>query len=54
MRLHYIFLFKGCLDKEKETENNYETNPPPCGAGNSRKCPTPGAIEDVPDEFVVE
>ena len=30
------------------------TNAPPCGAGNSRKCPTPGSTEDVPDEFVVE
>ena len=30
------------------------TNAPPCGAGNSRKCPTPRATEDVPDEFVVE
>ena len=24
------------------------TNAPPCGAGNSRKCPTPGATENVP------
>ena len=30
------------------------TNAPPCRAGNSRKCPTPGATEDVTDELVVE
>ena len=30
------------------------TNSPPCGAGNSRKCPTPGATEDVPHEFEVK
>ena len=30
------------------------TNCPLCGEGNNRKCPTPGATEDVPDELVVE
>ena len=30
------------------------TNAPPCTTENSRKYPTPGATEDVPDEFVVK
>ena len=31
------------------------TNAPQCGPGKmSGKCPTPGASEDVPDEFVIE
>ena len=27
--------------------NSAQTNTPPCREGNSRKCPTPGATEDV-------